>query len=138
MNFQLPAGQHFGAISKSYDVAGFTLTQTTYAPNLKLPRHAHERACFCLVLCGSYTESFGQIAFDCKPASLLFRPQEEPHADHFHNAGGACFLIEVEPGWLDHLHERAATFASPTTIQGGAAAWLARKVYEEFNHLDEV
>jgi len=138
MNFRLPAGQHFGAISKSYDVAGFTLTHTAYAPNLKLPRHAHERACFCLVLRGSYTESFGQTAFDCKPASLLFRPPEEPHSDDFHNAGSACFLIEVESGWLGRLHERPAAFASPTTIQGGSSAWLAMKVYEEFNHLDNV
>jgi hypothetical protein len=53
MSFRLPAGQHYGAISKSYDVAGFTLTQTAYAPNLHLPNHAHERACFCLVLRGS-------------------------------------------------------------------------------------
>ena len=44
MNFRLPAGQHFGAISKSYDVAGFTLTQTAYAPNLKLPRRRCELA----------------------------------------------------------------------------------------------
>jgi AraC family transcriptional regulator len=138
MNFRLPAGQHFGAISKSYDVAEFTLTQTAYAPNLKLPRHAHERACFCLILRGSYTESFGQIAFDCKPANLLFRPPEEQHSDHFHNTGSACFLIEVESGWLDRLDEGVAAFASPTTIQAGAAAWLAMKVYEEFNHLDDV
>jgi AraC family transcriptional regulator len=138
MSFRLPAGQHFGAISKSYDLAGFTLTQTAYAPNLKLPRHAHERACFCLVLRGSYTESFGQTAFDCQPASLLFRPPAEPHTDHFHNAGSVCFLIEVESGWLDGLREHAARFDTPTTIQTGAAAWLALKVYDEFSHLDEV
>jgi AraC family transcriptional regulator len=138
MSFKLPAGQHFGAISKSYDVAGFTLTKTAYAPNFETPIHSHERACFCLVLRGGYVESYGKTALDCKPASLLFRPPEEPHSDHFHNARSDCFLIEVESGWLDCLREHAATFNSPTTTQASSAAWLALRAYEEFNHLDEV
>ena len=60
MNHKLPAGQHFGAISKSCNVAGFTLTKTAYTPHLKLPKHSHERACFCLVLRGNYVESYGK------------------------------------------------------------------------------
>jgi AraC family transcriptional regulator len=138
MSFRLSAGQHFGAISKSYDMAGITLTHTAYVPNLKLPNHAHERACFCLVLRGSYVERYGQTALNCKPASLLFRPPGEPHSDQFHKTGSACFLIEVEPGWLDCLREYAATFDHPTMIQASSAAWLAMKAYEEFNHIDEV
>jgi len=138
MSVKLPAGQHFVAISKSYDVAGFMLTKTAYSPNFKTPIHSHERACFCLVLRGSYVESYGKTELDCKPASLLFRPPGESHSDHFHNAGSDCFLIEVESGWLDCLRERAATFVNPTTTQAGSAVWLARRVYEEFRRLDEV
>jgi AraC family transcriptional regulator len=138
MSFKLPAGQHFGAISKSYDLAGFTLTKTAYSPNLKLSKHAHELACFCLVLHGSYVESYGKTTLDCQPSSLLFRPPGELHTDHFHNAGSVCFLIEVNADWLDCIREHTATFDSPTAIRQSSAAWLAMKAYEEFNHLDEV
>lgn len=138
MRLKLPAGQHFGAISKSYDVAGFVLTQTAYAPNLKLPRHSHERACFCLVLQGSYVESFGKSELTCNPSSLIFRPPGELHSDHFHNSGSRCFLIEVEAAWLDCLREQAVSFDNPKAAQGTSATWLAMKVYEEFKQRDEV
>lgn len=138
MRFKLPAGQHFGAISKSYDVAGFTLTKTAYAPNFETPIHSHERACFCLVLRGGYVESYGNLALTCKPSSLLFRPPEEPHSNHIQNAGGLCFIIELGSDWLDRIREQSAAFNDPITVEQGSAAWLAMRAYEEFNYIDEV
>jgi AraC family transcriptional regulator len=138
MRFKLPAGQHFGAISKRYDVAGFTLTKTTYAPNFETPLHSHERACFCLVLRGGYVESYGNLELTCKPSSLLFRPPEEPHSNHIQNAGGLCFIIELGSDWLDRIREQSAAFNDPITVEQGSAAWLAMRAYEEFNYIDEV
>lgn len=137
MGIRLQAGQHFGAIAKRYDVAGFTLTQTAYVPNLHLPNHAHERACFCLVLRGSYVERFDQKELDCQSASLLFRPPGASHSDHFHNVESQCFLIETETGWLNQVREQGARFDEPTTARG-AVTWLAMKVFEEFTYRDEV
>lgn len=137
MSFRLPAGQPFGAIAKRYEVVGFTLTQTAYAPNLHLPPHAHECACFCLVLRGSYVERFGRMELACQSASLLFRPPGAAHSDHFHNVESQCFLIETETAWLNEVREQGARFDEPGTTQG-AATWLALKVYEEFQRRDVV
>jgi AraC family transcriptional regulator len=136
MSFRPPAGEHFGAIADC-DVAGFTLTQTAYTPNLHLPRHAHERACFCLNLRGSYVENFGSMELDCQPDSLLFRPPDASHSNHFHNVGSQCFLIEPETAWLDDVREQGARFDEPNTTRG-AATWLAMRVFEEFQHRDAV
>lgn len=136
MSFHPPTGEHFGAIADC-DVAGFTLTQTAYAPNLHLPRHAHERACFCLNLRGSYVEGFGRMELDCQPTSLLFRPPGASHSNDFHNVESQCFLIEPATAWLDDVREQGARFDEPRTVQG-AATWLAVKVFEEFQHRDSV
>jgi AraC family transcriptional regulator len=136
MSFRPPAGEHFGAIADC-DVAGFTLTHTAYAPNQHLPPHAHERACFCLNLRGSYVERFGRMELDCQSASLLVRPPGESHSNHFHNVESQAFLIEPETAWLDNVREQGVRFAEPSTVRG-AATWLAVKVFEEFQHRDTV
>lgn len=137
MSLRLPAGEHFGAIASRYDVAGFTLTQTAYAPNLHLPLHAHERACFCLVLRGSYVERFGRMELDCQPATLLFRPPGASHSDHFRDVESQCFLIETETAWLDEVREQGGRFDEPSATRG-AATWLAMRIWKEFQRRDPV
>ncbi len=45
--------EHNGKIISSQPIAGFHLTETVYAPNITVPKHSHQLACFCLVLQGN-------------------------------------------------------------------------------------
>ncbi len=138
MRLPLPSGAHHGTISSSRRISGFVLTETIYPPHLTLPRHAHERGCFCLVLRGSYEEAFERTAVMCRPSTVLFRPPGEAHTDRISRAGGHCFLIEPDSGWMTRVSERAARLDRPTSLDGGRAACLALQVYREFQHVDDV
>jgi AraC family transcriptional regulator len=135
---KLLPGQHFGEISKSLKIAGFNLTETVYSPGLRLPKHSHEHGCFCLVLQGSYAEVFQNRTLSCAPQTVLFRPPNELHSDDVYEVGGHCFLVEFESKWLTYVDEHSIKLAAPVGLQGGATAWLAMKVYNEFRYMDDV
>jgi AraC family transcriptional regulator len=129
--------QHNGEIIESKSIAGFHLTETAYAPGIKVPRHSHLYACFCFILQGSYTEHYGQKAIDCLPSHLLFRPAEEMHSDHFGDRDVRCFIIEVENDWLLSLRERSIRFEEPASFQGASLAWLMRRLRSEAEQVDD-
>src|SRR6185295_17724913 len=93
---KLPPGHLYGNTLKKRLVGGFSLVETTYAPNLVLPNHSHEYAYFCLVLRGTYIESYGKRTRACKPSTLIFHPPGELHSDSFHGLGARCFNVQVE------------------------------------------
>ena len=51
-----PYGCYAATILKREELGSFRLTETVYAPNLKLPKHTHDQACFSLVLQGGFEE----------------------------------------------------------------------------------
>ena len=81
---KLPPGHLYGNTVKSRSIAGFSLIETTYAPNLVLPNHSHECAYFSFVLKGTYVEAYGKRTRMCKPSTLLIHPPDELHSDSFH------------------------------------------------------
>ena len=132
-----PSEHLYGEVLKSRAVTEFTLTETTYAPNLELPKHSHDRAYFCLVLQGTYTEAYGNKTRLCQPASLIFHPPDEIHSDRFYGAGGRCFNVQINPRWLERVREHSAALDRSTDFQGGEIAHLAVKLYREFRAIDE-
>jgi AraC family transcriptional regulator len=137
MKFKLSHVQHYGEISKRRVVAGFTLLETRYAPQLKLPRHTHERACLCLVLHGACHEIYTRQSLLCRPFSFLFRPAGEPHADQFDNSGTQTLIIEVGQRWLSRLREHQAPLDAPVCLQGGVLTGLAARLYAESHQKDD-
>src|SRR5581483_6798034 len=91
--------EHHGKIVKKYRVANVTLTEARYPPQLRLPRHSHDQAYFCLVLRGGYEEQVAGRSIVCQPSSLVFRPPHEPHSNEFVRLGTHCFLMDVDPAW---------------------------------------
>ena len=127
--------EHNGQIINTQLIAGFHMTETAYAPKAIVPDHSHRYACFCLVMQGTYSEIYRRKAIDCRPSHLLFRPAEEMHADHFGDAGGRCFIIEVETQWLTRLCE--PSMDEPVRYQCGSLAWLAMKLRSESQYADD-
>jgi quercetin dioxygenase-like cupin family protein len=87
MPFTLPQGQFCGDTLGTFARDGVQLTETVYAPGLRLPPHLHERACFIFVVKGSFTETYGTRTRDCRPSLLIYSPTGEVHSDHFNDRG---------------------------------------------------
>lgn len=130
--------RHYGAILNTQKVADLTVTENSYSPQIKLPKHSHEQACFCLVLQGTYTEIYPQKTLTCEPFSLVFRPAGEVHADYFSNVSVRCFIIEFDNRWLDRVHRYAAGLDGPRTFQQNSLVWLAVKLRKEVRQMDAV
>lgn len=134
---KLLSGRWYGDTLSKDSVAGLTLTETVYNSNLKLPQHSHELAYFCLVLKGAYTESYGRLARTCKPATLIFHPADEPHADHFHT-DSRCFNIQMNEAWMARIRAHPLSLNEPKDFQGGRLPRLALRLYDEFRKADEL
>jgi len=132
-----PNLQHHGEIIDSKSIAGFHLTETTYAPGIKVGKHSHLYACFCFILQGRYTELYRGKAIDCRPSHLVFRPAEEMHADHFGDRDVRCFIIEVENEWLVNLRQRPIRLDEPASFKSKSLAWLMSRLRYEAEHVDD-
>jgi AraC family transcriptional regulator len=138
MPLQLPPGSLYGEILRSHKVSSFELSERVYPARFRTPRHSHKQALFCYVVQGDYTETYGRKTRECSSSALLFHPANETHAEHFHDSGGRSFIIEIAPEWLERVRECAAVVDDPAEFHGGIHELLARRLYNEFMHMDGV
>jgi len=127
-----------GNVSRREQVAGLTLTETFYPSRLSLSPHAHEKACFGLVIDGEYAEEFGVRSLLCRRHTVLFRPPQVVHGDHVCESGARCFFVEVEPHWLESFPARGSSLKEPALLEGGELERLANKLYREWREMDDV
>jgi AraC family transcriptional regulator len=135
---KLAPGEQYGEPINSLQCENFRLCERTYRPGYSTPLHSHERSLFCFVVKGSYSETYGKLNRSCGPATLLFHPAEEIHAEHFHETGGRSFVVELETSWLNTLREHSRLVDTPAAFWGGTTALLGRRLYKEFREGDDV
>jgi AraC family transcriptional regulator len=138
MSLKLPPGRFYGDTSRTFEVAGFGLTETTYPPHCKLPRHSHQRPYFGFILRGAYTEIYGKKTRACQPSMLVYHPADEEHSQHFRQTEGRLFRTEVCPQWLARLDERVPVQNKSVDFRGHVVCQLAARLYYEFRAMDEV
>jgi len=108
------------------------LTETSYRPRLLIEAHAHESACFGLVLQGSYEEDFRVKLLQCVPRTVLFRPAEAVHLDRFSESGAHCLLVELSASWLEHLREFGSLLSDPVAVQDARLERIGDRIYGEW------
>jgi len=138
MTKQLPYGCSTAQILRNQVVVGFALTDILYTPYLKLPRHAHARACFSFVLRGGFTESCGKKTHSCLPASIIYLPPGEAHSDDFHSTGARCLHIELSSELVSRLDEHSVSLGEPLVFNGRTLTHLTTKLCNELNQPDSV
>jgi AraC family transcriptional regulator len=121
----------YGNVLRKNSVAGLTLTETSYAAELKLPKHAHEEAYFCFVLQGEYSENYGRRSRSCTPSTLIFHPSNETHSDQFYVAA-RCFNIQMNAGWQERARQYSLLLNQPVDFRSGLLLQLAMRLYSEF------
>src|SRR5277367_101323 len=126
MGRQLEGGQFFGRTLRRRSMAQLTLADVVYPAGARLPAHSHERAYFCLIRRGCYTETYGRRTRDCGPMTLVFHPPGEPHAQQFSGSPVASFNVEIGSDWLHSIH-----LDQPAEFHGGPVAALGMKLFQE-------
>jgi len=138
MDLRSSFGSFFGQQQRRQHVGEFILTDSVFEPGLRVPKHLHELAYFCIVLRGTYTECYGKVSRTYSPATVVFHPEGETHSDHFHEIGGHIFNVALSSRWLQRLGERSRVLTRTHHLQGGRAAWIARRLYCEFQEPDDL
>ena len=136
MSPHLKPGYFYGHIVRRHEVSGFILSESRYAPGTKISPHSHAHAYLCILLDGGYREVFNGVERCCVPSTLIFHPAGEVHSDHFLGAGGTIFRFEIGREWLHIAAEEKVRWDERWELRGGPIAWLATRLYTEFNRLD--
>ena len=125
-------------VIRSREVAGLTLTETSYKPNQRLSRHAHEHANFVIVLRGTFTEYLGRKTRYCVPSHVIFRPSGELHANHFHDADCSCLTIEIAAQWWERIREHSIIIEDSADFRNGLLTAITARLYGEFRSADGI
>jgi AraC family transcriptional regulator len=134
---KLATGSFYGQTVQSRTLGGWGFSESVYPAGAQIERHTHESAFFYLVVAGVCREDYAHGSRVSEPASLVFHPAGEPHANHWHGAGdGRCFNIEADPARLTALREYAPILDRPADFPGGTPSHLAARLYREFQHMD--
>lgn len=136
MRPSLRPGSYYGQTAQRREVAGLILTESAYPPNTDIPSHCHENPFFYLVVQGTCRERSGNMEHIAEPATLVFHPAQEPHANQWVGTEGRCFHVEFDSVWAQRLHEQGLKLSCPTAPYGGLPAWFALRLYHEFQQTD--
>ena len=138
MNRAIAKTKLFGESLQKQKVSAFTLSERFYSPFFHTPKHAHENALFCLVVNGSYTETYGNRSLLCSPSNFLFHAGDFPHAEQYHKNGGHAFIIEIEKDWLKKIREQIDFPKFSVDFKNGNLPQLGAKLYHEFRRFDSL
>lgn len=115
---------------RSVAVPGATVAELAAPAAQRLPRHAHERAYFCLLLAGGYAERWGDRALERSPLSLVFHPDGIEHQDEIGRGGARFLIVQLQPALAASTPPRALAATRELGVAaGGGAAWSALRLY---------
>lgn len=113
----------------------FSVSECIYTPGCRFPEHAHDRAGFCMVIEGGFSQHHGKRTISCDQASLLFCPAEVPHADVISARGSRCLEIDLGAAVLagEPLFSTESMKAEP---RRGLPNWYAYRIRTELHRPD--
>jgi AraC family transcriptional regulator len=140
MPTKLPPGTFFGRTQTRIEVAGLTFAESVYAAESELfiPIHSHENTSIYFVTEGICDPIHGGKSTTSSPTTVAFQPAGEPHSIRWHGAGGRVFHIDISRARAEAIRDRAPVLDGPAEFCGGAAPWLARRLFREFRRLDDI
>jgi AraC family transcriptional regulator len=130
-----PAAQSLtlGTTLEQLDAGAFTVTRSSYAPDLQLPRHAHDYASAIVVLRGGLTERVAGLRYECGSDRFLVRPAAEPHENSYGRRGAECVIVGAHPSWVECDAVARRVFSRPGIAAAPSVMLVARRMRRELS-----
>ncbi len=125
----------FGRTLRERREADLLLVDSRHPAGSHLPRHAHERAYFCLNHGGFYGEVYGRRRRVCRPGMVVFHPPGEPHSETHHTAV-ASLNVELGASWLRRLADAGRPLDAPAELEDSETTRAAERLLVELGHGD--
>jgi AraC family transcriptional regulator len=127
----LTPGKFFGQTLNSTTYPDLLLSTMSYPARMKLAKHSHERAFFCLLLRGAYEERYASKIIDYLPGTLVFHPSDEEHQTELKDTEGHVFILELGNEWLQRLADYSLKLETTTDLHHGEMSLTAKRLYQE-------
>jgi AraC family transcriptional regulator len=134
----MPPGSFFGTSVGSWRVGPFELSESVYPEHARLRPHTHARAYLGLVVHGGHREIAGAQERTCGPATVVFHPAFERHANQFSPSGGRIFRLEMSDDWLTRLGHDGVKLDRAVESHRGLLSQIASRIFAEFRARDAV
>jgi AraC family transcriptional regulator len=138
MSDNLPPGRFFGTSVSRWRIGAFELSESVYPEHARLAPHAHARAYLGLVVNGAHRETVGAHERTCAPATVVFHPAAERHANEFSPSGGRIFRLEMSEEWLTRLRDGGVRLDRAAESHHGPLSQVASRIFAEFRARDGV
>lgn len=123
---------------RSLEVEGFGLTEAWFPPFLTLYPHVHERACFAVMLEGSFDLAFRSRSCACPPCSVVTEPAGERHSNRLERAGAHVMVVQPDPDRAELLRPCGEILDRVSHLHHPGIAALAWRLAEELRGQDSV
>lgn len=124
-----------GRTARRYEVGGFKLSHSLYAPRLRHARHTHAPASLSIVLAGKYLEQSDGKTHARASSTVVFHPPQESHAVEFESEV-RILSVEVGDERLAQLREHPFVFDEPASCRTETINSLGRRLYQECLRMD--
>lgn len=118
------------------EVGGFRITDAIFPPQLTLPSHYHQRACFAVVLAGSVDKRFPRKVYASPHSTIVTMPPQERHLDQFEHEGAHMLVVEPTLASDDLLAPCQGVFNQINHFRSVEMTTLAKRISRELQSPD--
>lgn len=131
MAITLRSGQFYGETQMRQVIPGFRLMEAVYPASIDLPKHAHECACFSLMVDGGMRENYGSRILESYRQTIGFNAADEPHSNKIFSSGARFLILEIGPERTKQAQQYSPRFGRSDVFSGGDLNWLGLKLFRE-------
>ena len=123
---------------RTVEAHGFLVTEAWFPALLRLQPHYHDRACFAVMLEGSFDVQFTRITHACPPSTVFIEPVGERHGNRVERAEAHVLVVQPDPGREDLARPEVSVLDSVMHFRHGGIAGLAWRLARELESPDAV
>lgn len=123
---------------RTAEVGGLRVTDAWFPPGVHVPPHHHDRACFAVVVEGSFDVRFARGTHDCPSATVWTEPAGERHANRAEDGGARVVVVQPDHTRAELLRPLDPLLSGIHHFSSTGIAGLARRTMHELRHSDGV
>lgn len=120
------------------DAGSFRITDAWFPPGAHLPRHAHERTTFAVMIDGSFDLTLHGQRLECAPSTVLTEPAGESHANEIGSQGAHVVVVQPDPSDAELIEPCARMLERLNHFRDAFITSQARRLGREVREPDDV